>query len=509
MSVIEQQVAVELQIEKAKRRLHDEDPRQWIREAEGRAPKDLATGEELSARRAFLQRSLGDNVKASQMFERIIAGNELQDVAYLARGARAAQAISRIAIKEPSGALSGWGSGFLIAPGVLITNNHVLSRKERALRSEAHFDFEQDIDGKSLGPVIFRLQPERLFLTNEALDFTVVAVGPEAENARKALATYGYLPLVEQIGKITEGEWLTVIQHPNGERKQVCVRENRFIKKHADVIWYSSDTVGGSSGSPVFNNDWYVVALHHSGVPLEKDGRIQTIDGLDHVSGEGDERIKWIANEGIRVSRIVDALRKTAAQHPLLRPVFESKPENSRIEEFATGWRPVDLPRITTLSSRRSSEETRPMPDIAQFPKTIGLTLTINADGSVDAQAAGGGTLESALLEAAKKKKKSAAFDVPFDATYADRKGYAEDFLGAGKLVNLPVLSPAAKASAAELLPPATAGQHVLKYHNYSVVMHAERRLAMYSAANVDFGSVPRNSSATSTTRTTSSIAVT
>jgi hypothetical protein len=78
------------------------------------------------------------------------------------------------------------------------------------------------------------------------------------------------------------GEYLTIIQHPSGERKQVVVRENKLLKFDGDVLWYATDTVGGSSGSPVFNRFWQVVALHHRGVPkkdskgrwLRRDGRV-------------------------------------------------------------------------------------------------------------------------------------------------------------------------------------------------------------------------------------------
>src|SRR6185369_6114461 len=100
----------------------------------------------------------------------------------------------------------------------------------------------------------------------------------------------------ETTGKVTIGEWLTIIQHPNGEQKQVCVRENRMIERTDDVVWYSADTLGGSSGSPVFNNDWYVVALHHSGVPEMVGNRIQTVDGHDwDPNRDSEEKVKWIA----------------------------------------------------------------------------------------------------------------------------------------------------------------------------------------------------------------------
>src|SRR5262245_43711451 len=141
MSVIQEQ------IQKAKRRLEGLDPRELVAQTRDKKPLELSSATARAARRNFLRESLADETRAEIMFERIIAGNELQDVNYLARGARAARSVARIAIREPNGRLTGWGTGFLIAPNVLITNNHVLSEPRWALRSEAQFQFERDIDG--------------------------------------------------------------------------------------------------------------------------------------------------------------------------------------------------------------------------------------------------------------------------------------------------------------------------------------------------------------------------
>ena len=44
---------------------------------------------------------------------------------------------------------------------------------------------------------------------------------------------------------------------------QVALRENKIIsKKSPDVLLYQSDTAPGSSGSPVFNDQWQVETSH-------------------------------------------------------------------------------------------------------------------------------------------------------------------------------------------------------------------------------------------------------
>ena len=74
------------------------------------------------------------------------------------------------------------------------------------------------------------------------------------------------------------------------------------------------------------------------------------------------------------------------------------------------------------------------------------------------------------------------------DDDYSGHKGFDPSFLCAGKAdgrVFLPDLSPALAKQATTLS--ASPKETVLRYRNYSVVMHRIRRFAIYSAANVDF----------------------
>ena len=59
----------------------------------------------------------------------------------------------------------------------------------------------------------------------------------------------------------------------------------------ARFIHYTTDTEPGSSGSPVINDQWQVIAIHHK--------------AIRKPSSDGDEdRPVWLANEGVRVSAI-------------------------------------------------------------------------------------------------------------------------------------------------------------------------------------------------------------
>lgn len=76
---------------------------------------------------------------------------------------------------------------------------------------------------------------------------------------------------------------------------------------------------------------------------------------------------------------------------------------------------------------------------------------------------------------------------VSIDPNYNNRKGYDPNFLGTGAArVPLPKLSAAMKTKAAVNQTATGSDKHVLPYHHYSVVINGERRLAYYTAVNID-----------------------
>ena len=466
---------LEEQVAKARARAADFDLGRLAAGALDAPVRALAPDRAIADKRKFLEDGHG-RAEAARLLERVLEGNELQPVNYLERGAAAARAVCRITIRNPGGRHIGYGTGFLVAPGFILTNNHVLQGAGFAAQSFAEFDFALGADDRPLPPVTVELDPQRFFATSEPLDFTLVACRETARDGRPT-AGFGHLPLIPQTGKVIEGEWLTIIQHPDGEPKKVCVRENRFLKRTDDVLWYSTDTMGGSSGSPVFNNDWQVVALHHSGVPdTGPDGRWLTWSGEPYDEGRhGEGDIKWIANEGIRVSRIVAALAAEHAGNPALQPFMAAAAEAT--------------PAITHRPAAPAAGPAgaAPMPASA---RTLTVTLTIGPDGAVGL----GDGPPGPALAAPGILTRSAREDVSIDPDYSNRRGYRPDFLGGFATVPFPQPDDARLAAAAPLIvpgeaerPPADLADALLAYDGYSLLMHAARRLAIVSAANVDF----------------------
>src|SRR5262249_7121721 len=146
-------------------------------------------------------------------------------------------------------------------------------------------------------------------------------------DSSRELSNWGWLRLSGQPGKGDLGEYLTIVQHPAGQMKQVCVRENKLLQYMENTVWYMTDTLGGSSGSPAFNRFWQVMALHHSGVPKkDSQGRWLTKDGKVWDESMDESLVDWIANEGIRISSIVADLKVSMGTHPMVKAVLEAAP---------------------------------------------------------------------------------------------------------------------------------------------------------------------------------------
>jgi endonuclease G len=235
------------------------------------------------------------------VLERILGVNDLISVHFLDKGWRAARAVGRIHISSGLG----FGTGFMISPHLLLTNNHVLPDRETASHSFVEFDYQLGADGRLMHVQEFDFMPDDFFITDPDLDFTLVAVNPL--NTREwNVATYGWLPLIADENKVIVGEKLNIIQHPSGERKQLALRENLLEDILDNFLHYKTDTAPGSSGAPVFNDQWEVVALHHAGVPKEDDeGNYLTLDGGIWDKSMPLSQLAWRANEGVRISRII------------------------------------------------------------------------------------------------------------------------------------------------------------------------------------------------------------
>ncbi|MBK8176305.1 MAG: trypsin-like peptidase domain-containing protein [Rhodospirillales bacterium] len=233
--------------------------------------------------------------------ERIVSQPNFVPAAFLVIGARCARSVCKIEThgRDFQNIEGRWfGTGFLVAADVLLTNHHVLHSIEAAREAWCIFNYEVDGEGKPLETVAVRLEPERLFVTSpvvDGLDYTFVAID-------KAVgAQFGSIPLVRSAFTVHPGDAANIIQHPEGRHKEVTLQQNQVLQDTGVVLHYASDTLGGSSGSPVFNNRWELIALHHASKKIEPGTSF----------GDGVPVPEYV-NEGIKISAIAADLEARA-----------------------------------------------------------------------------------------------------------------------------------------------------------------------------------------------------
>lgn len=174
------------------------------------------------------------------------------------------------------------GSGFLIANNFFVTNNHVIKSEAVAKNAIIQFNYQKTSDGKLTKHEDFHLAPSEGFATSYDDDWTIVKISGDAN------AKYGAIDLKKR--KLKVDDFVNIIQHPAGEYKQIALYHNYVTYADGSRVQYLTDTMPGSSGSPVFDSNWDLVALHHSGGWLVEPG----------TSSE------MYRNEGISVNVLVD-----------------------------------------------------------------------------------------------------------------------------------------------------------------------------------------------------------
>lgn len=420
----------------------------------GNSPLAGSTAAQYIAKRIGPMSDSGAGITVVDL-ERYIGRNDLLRFNYLSRGSRAGAAVCRIYVADVFGGGGSWGTGFLITPDLLITNHHVIPDEASAARSFAEFGYEAGETGELMSGKRFKLLPGKGFVTSpkEALDMTIVAIAPVADDGQVSISNYGFLRLSPSVDKVAELEFVSIIQHPNGDEKYIAIRENKVIKigdtdpARDTRIWYQSDTAPGASGSAVYNDQWQVVALHHSAVVESRtaaDGTIQVKLQSGEWAPKNDndeynEPLSYIANEGIRVSKIIEYVQ-------------------GYVRDVANQARALTLLKVF-------------LDDVLGVKSITPTTVKTAIGGTAIAP------VES--LEAATTPKKK-VWPV---AHYEGRTGYDENFLGMS--IPFPVATSTALAFG-PVTPVDGTDDNLLRYTHFSILHNSVRKIAFVTGVNIN-----------------------
>jgi V8-like Glu-specific endopeptidase len=218
---------------------------------------------------------------AAQLEKIIGAQSTLLPISFLEIGLARARSVARVLCADGSS-----GSGFVTDGNMLITNQHVLPNEAAARDAVVQFNYQKTAAGRDAPVETCRLAPQDGFATSpwEENDWTAARLqGNPGES-------WGVLKLARVSPQV--GDRVNIIQHPGGGAKQIALYHNVVVFVGDNRLQYLTDTLPGSSGSPVFDGEWRVAALHHSGGWLREPGSKRT----------------YYRNEGIHVNALIAGL---------------------------------------------------------------------------------------------------------------------------------------------------------------------------------------------------------
>jgi endonuclease G len=437
-----------------------------IADVSGKNPAEFETPALMAQRENVLNKQKAEPPDFA--LERLIGKSDLLPFNYLQKGLDAGRAVGRILVMDGGGGILAYGTGFMISPKLMMTNKHVLPATDDARPSQIEFGYELDNSGNERTTVTFDLDPTHFFYADPNFDFSIVAVKPTDNSGMHQLDDYGFLVLNPEKGKVVLGEYLSIIQHPDGREKQIAIRENQVVDHTGDddYIWYKTDTAPGSSGSPVFNDQWQLVALHHMGVPeTNANGDYLTITGevISKNAPEIDaDKLQWKANEGIRVSRIVSILQ-------------QAKPDDTLIQTVLNTSAQAQVGQSPTIAAESEPIISTPKPIAMETNNSLTFTVPLNITVSL------GATPQAVPVTPAPMLPDTEEAKLVIDPDYTNRKGFDKQFLGT--LVDLPKINADRKG---EMTPVKTTNDNILLYNHFSVVMNRPRRMAWFTAVNID-----------------------
>lgn len=202
--------------------------------------------------------------------EAIVHQDDMVSHGFMAQGLAASDAVAKLRVPRyeqqqltlnPNRILY-LGTAWLLSESLLITNHHVINARNegeaaasdadldlQARAAEVQFDFNDDGLQGTLGDV------SALVAWEPKLDYAVLRMTATQRKPLRIAPT----ALEQKVGHYTP---VNIVQHPAGESKKYAIRNNLVSAITPTIVRYFTDTRAGSSGAPVLDDTWQVVALH-------------------------------------------------------------------------------------------------------------------------------------------------------------------------------------------------------------------------------------------------------
>jgi V8-like Glu-specific endopeptidase/tetratricopeptide (TPR) repeat protein len=232
-----------------------------------------------------------EDVSAGRLdsLEQIFGADRYQPLQWWRNGLARCRAVARV----DDGSGYAHGTGFLLKGSdlhrslpelVVVTNGHVVP--DSVTEDNAVVTFH----GLDNDEAVSRFNVRRQWWYSPPGHRTVDTAVLELDGTPKDVDP---LPVATKWPKLNDRPRTYIIGHPGGnEQLQFSVQDNLLLDLDDTRLHYRSPTEPGSSGSPVFDGQWKVIGLHHSGK--------STMPRLNNRGGA------YEANEALRI----DAIRR-------------------------------------------------------------------------------------------------------------------------------------------------------------------------------------------------------
>ena len=199
-------------------------------------------------------------------FERVWGKDSYKPLEWYSKALMNAACVARLGYDE----YSGLGTGFLFdgawigdaykGKNLLLTNAHVCTNDPGTRNKDPGIPEPSKLCGLFMaakgGPKKVKILNQVWTSSPDELDATLLEISEKPEGSE--------LPrFVDRPISINKNDRLNIIGHPGGMSPQLSLHDNQYVGQKDAFVWYKTPTDPGSSGSPVFDNEWNLVALHH------------------------------------------------------------------------------------------------------------------------------------------------------------------------------------------------------------------------------------------------------
>jgi endonuclease G len=377
------------------------------------------------------------------------------------------------------------GTGFVVGKNLLMTNRHVaklfvegagIGTRLHYQSGDAAVDFKREVDTRTDDRSAY-LTVQKVVMVHPYWDMALLQI--------EGLDDYVPLSLSVRPPDALVGTEVIAVGYPaRDDRNDLALQDRIFSRQYnvkrvqpgklrqrvqvpsfentVNALTHDSSTLGGNSGSAIIDvQTGEVLGLHFAGKYLKANYAVPTYELA---------RDKFITTHKLNFAGSLTPTNDWAAAWQRV----------GALEGTATPRQPGSSSPATTGST--AERDARPQApgnsgsSLTIPPKTMSVTVPVRITVSIGDESP---EIATALVEAPQ-----AQIPIIF-GNLENRKGYQANFLnlGDGEQVPLPTLTATGKSIAAKL----EDNSYELKYHKFSVVVHKVRRLALFTAANVDW----------------------